>query len=575
MSATPEVRELLAALTALRERLAAARFPLAVEGAAEDARERDRLLGQLDDYVLPRLRRLGAPLLAVVGGSTGAGKSTLVNTIVGTVVSASGVLRPTTRGPVLVHHPDDAAWFADLQVLPHLPRQTGTLAEPGTLGLVSSPSLPPGLALLDAPDIDSVVAANRDLAAQLLAAADLWVFVTTAARYADAVPWDALTEASERSAAVAVILDRVPEGAAEPIVEDLTTMLRDNGLEQSPLFVIPEVTLAANGMLPPTSVESLKRWLTGLAADPQARAVVVRRTLEGTLTSYGLRVPALAARLKVQEEQAAGLRLIVDQAYADAVGEIDEAVRDGAMLRGEVLARWQEFVGSGELLRTLESRVGRLRDRFVAAVRGRPAPVEELSEALETGVETLVRVRADAAAERVARQWATTKAGETLLAAAGRTSSSRTGEDFAQRSSRAVRDWQGGVLDLVRREGEGRRTTARLLSYGVNGAALVVMVAVFSQTGGLTGGEVVVAGGASALGQKLLEALLGDQTVRTLAAAARQDLRARVEVLFDGERDRWLEVLDAAAGAGDSATAQELLAVERVVRSARDAEESS
>jgi hypothetical protein len=33
---------------------------------------------------------------------------------------------------------------------------------------------------------------------------------------------------------------------------------------------------------------------------------------------------------------------------------------DGTLLRGEVLARWQEFVGTGELLRNLETRVGPL-----------------------------------------------------------------------------------------------------------------------------------------------------------------------------------------------------------------------
>ena len=76
--------------------------------------------------------------------------------------------------------------------------------------LAASDALPAGLALLDAPDIDSVVTANRVLAAQLMAAADLWIFVTTAARYADAVPWDLLLDASERGASVAIVLDRVP-----------------------------------------------------------------------------------------------------------------------------------------------------------------------------------------------------------------------------------------------------------------------------------------------------------------------------------------------------------------------------
>ena len=82
---------------------------------------------------------------------------------------------------------------------------------------MSTEAIQPGLALLDAPDIDSVVSANRDLAAQLLAAADLWIFVTTAARYADAVPWDLLRQASERGTSVAVVLDRVPAASLDEI----------------------------------------------------------------------------------------------------------------------------------------------------------------------------------------------------------------------------------------------------------------------------------------------------------------------------------------------------------------------
>ena len=33
-----------------------------------------------------------------------------------------------------------------------------------------------------------------------------------------------------------------------------------------------------------------------------------------------------------------------------------------------------------------------------------------------------------------------------------------------------MREWQGDVFDLVRGEGGGKRTTARLASLGVNGA---------------------------------------------------------------------------------------------------------
>ena len=65
------------------------------------------------------------------------------------------------------------------------------------LRVETADTLPAGLALLDAPDIDSLVAENRTLAAQLICAADVWIMVTTAARYADAVPWHLLRTAKE------------------------------------------------------------------------------------------------------------------------------------------------------------------------------------------------------------------------------------------------------------------------------------------------------------------------------------------------------------------------------------------
>src|SRR5687767_7153423 len=158
----------IAPLERLRDDLAAVRLELDVPGADEARRVRDDLVAQVDDYLLPRVRQMDAPALIVVGGSTGAGKSTLVNSLVDAVVSPAGVLRPTTRAPVLACHPDDLRWFEDDRVLPGLPRVTGGSGGPGTLQLVPTPALPVGLALLDSPDIDSVLAENRALANQLL-----------------------------------------------------------------------------------------------------------------------------------------------------------------------------------------------------------------------------------------------------------------------------------------------------------------------------------------------------------------------------------------------------------------------
>ncbi|GAA3090407.1 ABC transporter [Streptosporangium carneum] len=563
---------LLETLRELRRRLDHDLFPLAT-GDAEAGRGALReLTGQLDDYLIPRLNAIDAPLLAVVGGSTGAGKSTLVNSVVGADVSEPGVLRPTTLAPTLVTSQADEAWFTAQHVLPGLPRVTGgARGEPGTLRVVTVPSLPAGLALLDAPDIDSVVAANRELAAQLLAAADLWLFTTTAARYADEVPWGFLRAARERSTALAVILSRVPPEALGVVQKDLARLLEANGLGGTRLFEVPELVLPEeNARLPRHAVQDVTDWLTGIAADSRARADVVRQTLSGALESLAVRVPALADAVDRQRAAAEDLRSMTGAAYASGLSAFDEGMLDGSLLRGEVLARWQDFIGTGDLMRSLENRVGRFRDRLVALFTGRPAPENELRVALESGVEALIRASADTAAERVLESWSSHPSGRALLEEAGVAAAGRLGRSSADLPAKAeavVRGWQGYVLDLVREEGADKRSVARFTSYGVNGAGLLLMLAVFASTGGLTGIEVGIAGGTSVLSQKLLEAVFGDQAVRTLTVKARVDLRARVAALLGTEAARFTGLLDAVEPPRDTGSA--LRAVGRAVQDHR------
>jgi energy-coupling factor transporter ATP-binding protein EcfA2 len=550
---------LLAALERLGGHVAELRLPLPVAGSEQARRLRREVADQLDDYVLPRLRRLDAPLLAVVGGPTGAGKSTLVNSLVGQRVSASGVLRPTTRSAVLAHHPADTAWFEESRVLPGLARTTAGSTDPTALQLVPSEGIPAGLAVLDAPDIDSVVTRNRELATQLLAAADMWIFVTTAARYADAVPWEFLRAAVTRGTAVAVVLDRVPPDATEEVRGHLAAMLTENGLGEAPLFVVPE-TAAYDAMLPPDVIDPMRTWLYHIASDSAVRAAVVRHTLDGAVRSLGARVFVLAAAADAQAEATVRLRREVDMAYDGALELVEQASGDGSLLRGEVLARWQEFVGTGELMRALESKVSRLRDRVTAAVQGKPQPGHDLAEALESGVEALVRSAADTAAEQAGTAWASDPAGAELL---GDDDLRHSSPGLREATAKAVRDWQAGVLELVRSQGQGKRSTARYLAFGVNALGLMVMVVVFAHTGGLVAGEVAVAGGASALSQKILEAVLGDQAVRSLAETARRDLHARVAELLAGERRRFTDCLER-AGVHDGAGAALRAAVQDV-----------
>ncbi|WP_164702096.1 GTPase domain-containing protein [Modestobacter sp. KNN46-3] len=535
------------ALQHLRDRVASAPLGLATPGRDAAARTARSVVDQVDDYLLPRLRDLDAPLLTVVGGSTGAGKSTLVNSLLGARVTTPGVLRPTTRAPVLVCAPADRAAFAGDRVLPGLARTTGGEAGPGGLQLVVSEALPAGLALVDAPDVDSVVEANRDLAGQLLAAADLWVFVTTAARYADAVPWDLLRTAQERGTALAVVLDRVPPEAVAEVADDLAGMLRRARLDSARLFVIEERPLA-DGFLPDAQVAPLRGWLHALAADQEQRAAVVRQTLAGALGSLHDRVDVVVAGVAEQAAAAEALQAATDASYARARAAIDEGVGNGSLLRGEVLARWQEFVGTGEWMRSLQGHVGRLRDRVTAAFTGRSNPADDLAGALESGVELLLRAEADRAAEKTVTSWRTLPGGIALLD--GReTELDGVSPSFAGASADEVRDWQGTVLELVRSEGAGKRSRARLMSWGVNGAGAVVMVAVFASTAGLSGAEVAIAGGTTAVGQRVLEAVFGDAAVRELAARARADLDARAARLLRDEQHRFDVLLEDVAPA--------------------------
>jgi hypothetical protein len=555
------------ALTALRDRLADAPLGLATPDAEAARRAAHGITDQIDDYLLPRLLDLDAPLLTVVGGSTGAGKSTLVNSLVGAPVTTAGVLRPTTRAPVLVCAPPDVPSFSGDRVLPGLARVTGGAGGPGTVQLVVRDDLPAGLALLDAPDVDSVVASNRELAGQLLAAADLWVFVTTASRYADAVPWDVLRTAQERGTALAVVLDRVPPEAAHEVSADLAAMLDRAGLSAARLFVVEERPLV-EGRLPEDQVAPLRAWLHALAADQDARAAVVRQTLTGALDSLEQRAAGVAVAIEAQDHAARSLREAAAAAYDTARAGVDEGVRSGSLLRGEVLARWQEFVGTGEWMRSLQTSVGQLRDRLTSALTGRPTPADGLQGALENSVERLLRSEADRAAERTVTTWRSLPGGAAVLAGAER-ELEQASPDFPEAAAAQVRDWQGTVLDLVRSEGADKRSRARVLSWGVNGAGAAVMVAVFAQTGGLTGGEIAVAGGTTAVGQRVLEAVFGDAAVRALAARAREDLEARADELLRYEEDRFDERLAAVAPGPDASA--ELRAAVAALTAARRA----
>jgi energy-coupling factor transporter ATP-binding protein EcfA2 len=411
-----DARQLESALLALRRRIVDVPLLLEAPGVAQARAERRKLLTQIDDYLLPRVRQSAAPLLVALVGSTGAGKSTLVNSIVGQRVSQTGIRRPTTNSPVLACHPDEIDWFAENVFLPTLPRvrQQG-LAMPGRDGLLvlaASEGMPKGVALLDTPDIDSVVQAHHEFAHQFLDASDLWLFVTTGSRYADAPVWELLRYAKERDAALGIVLSRVQPRSRAELTRHFTAMLEANGMGGVDRFLIPE-TVITEGMLPPAVYGPIREWLADAAVREDRRVAVLTQTMSGVLDTFRTRVPQLASHLATQLTLRAQLRQVIEDSYGIAATQVDEATRNGSLLRGETLARWQDFAGTGDLLRTLQSRrrggASRPRKRRISA------RAQALKAAVASGLESLIVSIGDRAAEEAVARWRDHPAGAALL----------------------------------------------------------------------------------------------------------------------------------------------------------------
>jgi hypothetical protein len=150
---------------------------------------------------------------------------------------------------------------------------------------------------------------------------------------------------------------------------------------------------------------------------------------------------------------------------------------------------------------------------------------------------------ADGAADATVERWEKSPAGRQLLSDDARTLA-RPGGSLGDLAEAEITAWQDHVLGLVRQQAEGKRLAARALSLGINTIGVSLMVVMFAQTGGITGGEVAVAGGAATVSQALLTAVFGENAVRDLARQARNNLIERVERLLDDDAARFRRRLD-------------------------------
>jgi GTP-binding protein EngB required for normal cell division len=160
-------------------------------------------------------------------GSTGAGKSTLFNSIVGEEVAKAGVLRPTTSEPLAAIWRETPETIALLQWLGVLRWHVAT-DDNDTLA---------DLVLIDLPDHDSTSTAHRAYVDHFVERVDLMVWVLDPQKYADALVHEQYLRRFSRHDAVTVVVlnqvDRLPVADAQQCLAHLRRLVAEDGLSDA------------------------------------------------------------------------------------------------------------------------------------------------------------------------------------------------------------------------------------------------------------------------------------------------------------------------------------------------------
>ena len=523
--------ELIAALADRRAALVRDDEP---SGAKDRARQ---LRDHVRAYILPRVQALESPLLVVILGPTGAGKSTLMNTLARATVSHTGVLRPTTREAVLLATDADAATL-----------RRGALAGIGAGQLVRAraTTASSGLAIVDAPDLDSVERANRVIADALVEAADLGIFVTSATRYADKVPFDVVQRIAARGLPLLIVVNRMPPDESEQrvVLEDLRRVLKDTALRGIDDTRVQTVGFA-EGKLDPSgerleleAAAPVLQRVDELARDRERRLALARRALEGALAGLGPLLSAVADDLAQAAAEGETLRAITAKSYDAELAALFEELRGGTFLRAEVLRHWESYVKADQITRFFSRGLGRIRGTIVTVFRGMPeAPVGVVEKEVTSDVVAVAVSRATEAARRVASAWASREGAAARLARDHSLWSASP--DLAARIQPRLHDWVASIATDVQARGAGKRNLAFGVSLGVNALAVAAMVGVFAHTAGVTGTELGIVAATGFLNQKLLQAIFGEAAMREMIANARERLEASLGDEFSKERSRY------------------------------------
>jgi hypothetical protein len=329
-----------------------------VPGHARVLERRDWIVNTIRDYLIPRIGDPTAPMIVVFAGPTGAGKSTLLNSVLGSDRSLAGPVRPTTKDPLVLSSEGRAERY----------RQIGGVSCEVTTG--RAPILEE-LILVDTPDIDSTSREHRAIAETMIDNADVVVYVSSALRYSDQVPWEVLRRAHSRGTPVIHVMNRI-KSSSRGALADYSLRLKKEGLRPDVVAVQEHHIARGAQSIPTVAIEELRDRLVAVIDARRAGSTdVIRSVLETTLDQARDVIDEAAELLEVGGEATLDVRRLLE-VDIDRIG-----------------ARRQPGPGPGLDLRPLVE-IGSKRFRTRRMIRRRsPAPAE-VSNALELFDESVI-----------------------------------------------------------------------------------------------------------------------------------------------------------------------------------------
>lgn len=360
-----------------------------------------------------RRRELSAEHTVVaLAGTTGSGKSSMLNALSGVDVATVGARRPTTAYPLALLWTDpDLSGETARPLLDWLEVDRRHEVASGT-GAWRDADVT-GLVLLDLPDIDSVNPEHRRRAERLAKTVDVLVWVLDPQKYADAVVHAEFLRPMARYAEVTVVVlnqvDRLAEADRPRVLADLRSRLADDGL--AGVQVLAASARTGDGL---PEVRTAIAEFVGRRRASDARLVAdVMTAADGLEESYRADVPAV---LPVMAER----RLVSALCTAAGVDRVTDAVRTSFRYRarastGWPLVRWLGRFRADPLRRLHLDRAPSSADGPVVTASSLP----EASPVQHAQAMTALRALGDGAAAGSAEPWRSYIRGGALLHADG------------------------------------------------------------------------------------------------------------------------------------------------------------